>query len=99
VLDTNVLSEPLKQRPDEHVLAWFAPLDAEAGVTAVSMGELLTGVWVLPVGRHRQRHPSDSAGLGLDLIDPWAASSRPAYGTREPAPSGGHARRGCWQLG
>ena len=54
VLDTNVLSEPLKQRPDEHVLAWFASLDEEAGVTAVSVGELLTGVRALPVGRRRE---------------------------------------------
>lgn len=93
VLDTNVLSEPLQRRTDEHVLAWFASLEEEAGVTAVSVGELLTGVRVLPVGRHRQRHPSDFAGLDLDLIEPWAASSRPACETRKPAPSGRpHAR-------
>lgn len=137
VLDTNVLSEPLKQRPDEQVLAWFASVDEEAGVTAVSVGELLTGVRALPVGRRREgllsaiettlqafagsvlaydevaarhyarlqesrrgagrplavedgmiaaicvargatlatRNTSDFAGLDLDLIDPWAASS------------------------
>ena len=137
VLDTNVLSEPLKQRPDEHVLAWFASLDEEAGVTAVSVGELLTGVRALPVGRRREglltaieatlqsvagsvlafdeaaarhyarlqesrrgagrplavedgmiaaiciargttlatRNTSDFTGLGLDLVDPWAAPS------------------------
>ncbi len=54
VLDTDVFSEPLKQRPDERVLAWFASLDEEAGVTAVSVGELLTGVRALPVGRRRE---------------------------------------------
>lgn len=54
VLDTNVLSEPLKLRPDERVLAWFAALDEEAGVTAISVGELLTGVLALPVGRRRE---------------------------------------------
>lgn len=137
VLDTNVLSEPLKQWPDEHVLAWFASLDEEAGVTAVSVGELLTGVRALPVGRRREglltaieatlrtfagsvlaydeaaarhyarlqesrrgagrplavedgmiaaiciargttlatRNTSDFTGLGLDLVDPWAASN------------------------
>ncbi len=137
VLDTNVLSEPLKQRPDEHVLAWLSSLDEEAGVTAVSVGELLTGVRALPSGRRRAglleaiestlrafagsvlaydeaaarhyaglqearrgagrplavedgmiaaicvargaslatRNTSDFAGLGLELVDPWAASS------------------------
>ena len=137
VLDTNVLSEPLKHRPDEHVLAWFASLDEETGVTAVSVGELLTGVRALPVGRRREglltaieatlptfagsvlaydeaaarhyarlqesrrgagrpravedgmiaaiciargttlatRNTSDFTGLGLDLVDPWAAPS------------------------
>jgi toxin FitB len=54
VLDTNVLSEPLKLRPDERVLAWLASLDEEAGVTAISVGELLTGVRALPVGRRRE---------------------------------------------
>jgi toxin FitB len=54
VLDTNVLSEPLKQQPDEHVLAWLSSLDEEAGVTSVSVGELLTGVRALPVGRRRE---------------------------------------------
>ena len=54
VLDTNVLSEPLKQQPDEHVLVWLASLDEEAGVTSVSVGELLTGVRALPAGRRRE---------------------------------------------
>jgi len=61
VLDTNVLSEPLKQQPDPHVLAWLASADEEAGVTSISVGELLTGVRALPAGRRR-------AGL-LDAIE------------------------------
>ena len=54
VLDTNVLSEPLKNEPDEHVLAWLGSLDEMAGVASVSVGELLTGVRALPAGRRRQ---------------------------------------------
>jgi hypothetical protein len=36
VLEANVQSEPLKYTPDEdeHVLAWFASLDEEAGASA-----------------------------------------------------------------
>jgi toxin FitB len=54
VLDTNVLSEPLKRRPNEHVLVWLASLEEEAGMTSISVGELLTGVRVLPLGRRRE---------------------------------------------
>jgi toxin FitB len=54
VLDTNVLSEPLKQRPDGQVLAWLTSLDEEAGLTSISVGELLTGVRALPAGRRRE---------------------------------------------
>jgi len=61
VLDTNVLSEPLRLRPDEQVVAWFGTLDEETGVTSVSVGELLVGVRALPEGRRR-------AGL-LDAIE------------------------------
>lgn len=53
VLDTNVLSEPLKARPDERVLNWLGSLREASGVTSVSVGELLTGVRALPAGRRR----------------------------------------------
>jgi len=53
VLDTNVLSEPLKQRPDERVLGWLADLDEPAAIASVSVGELLAGALHLPDGRRR----------------------------------------------
>ncbi len=53
VLDTNVLSEPLKGTPDERVLDWMEKLDNETAVTAITVGELLTGVRALPEGRRR----------------------------------------------
>ena len=56
VLDTNVISEPLKPRPDAGVLAW---LDAQAPetlcLTTINLAELLTGVEALPAGRRRKR--------------------------------------------
>ncbi|MEZ5121801.1 MAG: type II toxin-antitoxin system VapC family toxin [Solirubrobacterales bacterium] len=55
VLDTNVLSEPLRQRPHAGVVAW---LDAQAVetlyVTTVSVAELRFGVAALPEGKRRQ---------------------------------------------
>lgn len=53
VLDTNVLSEPLRTRPDERVLEWLSSLTDEVAVTAVSVGELLVGARRLPAGRRR----------------------------------------------
>lgn len=54
LLDTNVVSEPLKPRPDPAVLAW---LDAQAPQTlwlgSIVLAELLAGVAALPAGRRR----------------------------------------------
>lgn len=54
VLDTNVVSEPLKPRPDARVVHW---LDRQAPatlyLTTISQAELLAGVLALPAGRRR----------------------------------------------
>jgi predicted nucleic acid-binding protein len=56
ILDTNVVSEPLRPAPDATVLAW---LDAQAPQTlclsAVTVAELQAGVAALPAGRRRAR--------------------------------------------
>ena len=55
LLDTNVISEPLRPRPDQKVLAW---LDAQALETlylsTVSLAELLLGIESLPAGKRRK---------------------------------------------
>ena len=54
ILDTNVLSEPLKPSPDAAVLRW---LDLQAPttlyLTTISQAELLAGVQALPPGKRR----------------------------------------------
>ena len=56
ILDTNVVSEPLKARPEPSVLAW---LDAQAPTTlyktSITLAELLAGVAALPAGRRRNK--------------------------------------------
>jgi toxin FitB len=54
VLDTNVLSEPLKSQPDWRVLEWLASAPGDVAVTSISVGEVLTGVRRLPTGRRRE---------------------------------------------
>ena len=53
VLDTNVLSEPLRSRPDGAVLDWLDGISHTVVLTAISVGELLVGVSRLPAGHRR----------------------------------------------
>jgi predicted nucleic acid-binding protein len=56
VLDTNVVSEPTKAKPDLVVRAW---LDAQAietlFLTSVSVAELLFGIEAMPQGKRRRQ--------------------------------------------
>ena len=55
LLDTNVISEPLKTTPEPRVLAW---LDAQAIETlylsSISLAELRFGIAALPEGKRRE---------------------------------------------
>lgn len=54
VLDTNVISELLRPRPNRGVVAWVdAQPSAVLHLTAVTVGELVYGVARLPNGRRR----------------------------------------------
>jgi toxin FitB len=56
VLDTNVVSELMRRRPDAAVLGWIDASDANGlALTAVTAGELLHGVARLPNGARRRR--------------------------------------------
>lgn len=53
ILNTNVLSEPLKTNPDDRVLDWLASIPGRVGVTSVNVCEILVGVRRLTRGRRR----------------------------------------------
>ncbi len=54
LLDTNVLSELMRQRPEPAVLAWFARQNEVVFYTsAVTLAEILLGVALLPDGKRR----------------------------------------------
>ena len=54
LLDTNVVSELLRARPQPAVLAWFAQQDAASlMVSAVTQAEMMLGARLLPEGRRR----------------------------------------------
>jgi predicted nucleic acid-binding protein len=54
ILDTNVVSEPLRTNPDPAVQNWLDRQRAETlFLTATNLAELLSGVRILPAGRRR----------------------------------------------
>ncbi len=54
LLDTNVISEVLRPRPDPRVTAWFAAVDeAQVFLSVISLAEIRHGIERLPVGARR----------------------------------------------
>jgi predicted nucleic acid-binding protein len=56
LLDTNVLSEPVKERPNSGVLAWLTKVNEDqVFVSVVTITELRYGVERLAIGKRRER--------------------------------------------
>jgi toxin FitB len=54
VLDTNVLSEVLRVKPEPRVLEWLSDQPrASVFTTTITRGEILYGIRVLPAGKRR----------------------------------------------
>jgi predicted nucleic acid-binding protein len=55
VLDTNVISEMMRQAPDDQVAAWLAAQPILGlFTTALTQAEILYGLTLLPLGRRRE---------------------------------------------
>lgn len=55
VLDTNVISEPLRPEPDPQVVAWLDKQHVETlCLTAITLAELRYGIAALPEGRRKR---------------------------------------------
>ena len=64
ILDTNVVSEPIRPRSNQAVVQWLDRQAAETlYLTATSLAELASGVEALPSGRRR-----DGLATGLDTL-------------------------------
>ena len=65
LLDTNVISEMMRPRPDPAVAAWIQPLPRrEFWTSTVVVAELLSGIDLMPVGR-KQRELREAVELML----------------------------------
>lgn len=69
VVDTNVLSEPLRPTPDPAVIAWLNEHSDEVLITALSIGELQYGVQRLPEGQRRERLQTAVDALAVAAAD------------------------------
>ena len=84
ILDTNVVSEPLKRDPSVAVLKWLdRQSPATLYLTTISQAELLAGVLALPAGKRRtelQKVVSNElVSLFADRILPFGERSAAAY--------------------
>lgn len=51
ILDTNVISELLRESPHPHVIAWIEVITDEVAITTITLSELYAGVLRLPDSR------------------------------------------------
>jgi toxin FitB len=55
VLDTNILSELMREKPDPVIRRWMGRFDLyDLWTTAISQAEVMVGIELLPAGRRRQ---------------------------------------------
>ena len=85
VLDTNVVSEFIKPRPDPRVLVWVdSRLDSDVATTAITLGELGYGAARMPTGQRKRQLEAEIAGIADDFrgrIEPFDASAADYYGS------------------
>jgi predicted nucleic acid-binding protein len=64
ILDTNVLSEPMKPEGDPRIQAWIDKQDRHLlHITVMTLAELLLGIELLPHGKRRDRLAASSNEL------------------------------------
>jgi len=69
ILDTNVISEPLRPTGDAAVLAWLDHQDIETlYLTTITIAELRFGIAALPSGKRRSRLEEDFENGILSLF-------------------------------
>ena len=67
LLDSNVVSEPAKARPDPAVTAWLDAHELECAVSTITLAELRYGIERLPEGKRRRQLEREFAFFRQDL--------------------------------
>jgi toxin FitB len=72
LVDANVLSEPTKAVPDDHVVEWLRRNERDIAVDPIILGEVRFGILLLPRGKRRSRLEQwFDAGVQRLLCLPW----------------------------
>jgi toxin FitB len=69
LLDTNTVSELTKEKPDSGVVAWLRLHHEECCLSAITVGELVKGLELLPEGKKRRRLSRELRFLLEDFQD------------------------------
>lgn len=67
LLDSNIVSEPVKAKPDSAVVAWLDSHETECAVSTITLAELRYGIERLPEGKRRRQLERDFAFFRQDL--------------------------------
>jgi predicted nucleic acid-binding protein len=94
LLDSNIVSEPVKAKPDPAVVAWLDSNELECAVSTITLAELRYGIERLPEGKRRRQLERDFAFLRQDL-----GSRVVAFDEAEAAEWGRYAARLERELG
>lgn len=68
VIDTNIISEMMRDEPDQKVLAWTATV-GQLHTTAITLCEIDYGIARLPNGRRKDRLTATAARVFADFGD------------------------------
>ena len=97
LLDTNVISEPKRARPDKGVLDWLGDqLLSDLHISVITVGELRRGIVRLEPGRRRDdldfwladlilRYGERILPVDLDVTERWAALAEAARAAGRPS--------------
>ena len=67
LIDTNVLCEPAKPKPNAKVMDWLTDNDSHLLVSVLTLGEILKGIELLPTGKRRR-----AMQAWFERIEAWA---------------------------
>lgn len=84
LLDTNVISELMRPRPDPKVTTWFEAVAGDCAIAAPALAEIAFGVEKLPHGKRRSVLEDQLAEWRVffaDKIVPFTGLSATIYGS------------------
>src|SRR5262245_61865058 len=80
LLDTNVLSEPIKPSPNQRVVRWLADHDVDAGISVLTLGEIVKGIHLMSAGKRRLRTEAWLADIEQHRLVPIDAAVMREWG-------------------